>query len=91
MDDLSLPHFPPKVILVLWERSYKESHYTYHIHESPPGWLMALLRLVLVALFANNLHDTVERERSTLKKDFYQSFSIVCPFSNPICLHRDII
>eukprot|EP00731_Ephydatia_muelleri_P030155 Em0021g678a len=66
------------VILVLWERSYKESHYTFHIHESPPGWLMAVLRLVLVALFANNLHDTVERERSTLKKDFYRSFSIWC-------------
>lgn len=65
------------VFLVLWEQSYDESSYTYHVHESLPGLLLILLRVGLAALFGYNLKQTVSRERSVLRKDFYQSFAIV--------------
>ena len=65
------------VLLVLWEQSYDESHYTYHVHESLPGLLLILLRLGLAGLFGYNLKQTVAKERSVLRKDFYQSFAIV--------------
>ena len=65
------------VLLVLWEQSYDESHYTYHVHESLPGLLLILLRLGLAGLFGYNLKQTVAKERSVLRKDFYQSFAVV--------------
>ena len=65
------------VFLVLWEQSYDESHYTYHVHESLPGLLLILLRLGLAGLFGFNLKHTVSKERSVLRKDFYHSFAIV--------------
>ena len=66
------------VWFVLWEQSYDESHYTYHVHESLPGLMMVVLRLALTALFAYNLTHTIAEERSILRKDFYQSFAIGC-------------
>ena len=65
------------VALVLWEQSYNESHYTYHVHESLPGLLLILLRIALAGLFGYNLKHTVAKERSVLRKDFYHSFAIV--------------
>lgn len=65
------------VLLVLWEQSYDESHYTYHIHESMPGYLLVLLRVGVAVLFGYNLKKTLAEERSVLRKDFYQSFAIV--------------
>ena len=47
------------------------------MHESLPGLMLVLLRLALTALFAFNLAHTIARERSILRKDFYQSFAIV--------------
>jgi len=64
-------------LFVLWEQTYDESHYTYHVHESLPGLMLVLLRLALTALFAFNLSHTIAEERSILRKDFYQSFAIV--------------
>lgn len=69
------------ILLVLWEQSYSESHYTYHVHESLPGLLLTLLRVGLAGLFGYNLKNTVAKERSVLRKDFYQSFAIVSPSS----------
>ena len=66
-----------QVILVLWEQSYDESHYTYHVHENLPGFLLVCLRIALAILFGYNLHSTVSKERSTLRKDFYQVFAVV--------------
>jgi hypothetical protein len=66
------------IALVLWEQSYDESHYTYHIHENLPGWLLVLLRLALAMMIGFNLRQTAREERSILKRDFYHSFSIVC-------------
>ncbi len=63
----------------MWEQSYSESHYTYHIHESLPGLLLVLLRLALTLLFGLNLRHTIAEERSVLRKDFYQSFAFVSP------------
>lgn len=73
------------VFLVLWEQSYDESSYTYHVHESLPGLLLILLRVGLAALFGYNLKQTIAKERSVLRKDFYQSFAIVSlsPLSTP--------
>lgn len=84
----SSPSSPPpfQVVLVLWEQSYDESHYTYHIHESHPGWLLVLLRVGLAVLIAHNLHQTSSGERSVLKRDFYQSFAIVSVYSHPLCV-----
>ncbi len=65
------------VLLVMWEQSYDESHYTYHVHESLPGLLLILLRFGLAGLFSYNLKHTVAKERSVLRKDFYRSFAIV--------------
>lgn len=65
------------IFLVLWEQSFDESHYTYHVHESLPGLLLVVLRGALVVLFGYNLKQTISRERSVLRKDFFQSFAIV--------------
>lgn len=70
---VALVHF----VLVLWEQSYDENHYTYHIHESLPGLLLTLFRVVLAVLFGYNLKKTMSTERSALRLDFYQSFAIV--------------
>lgn len=66
-----------QIALVLWEQSYDESHYTYHIHENLPGWLLVLLRVALAMMIGTNLRYTTSEERSVLKKDFYHSFAIV--------------
>lgn len=68
------------ILLVLWEQMYDESSFTYHVHESLPGFLLVLLRISLAGLFGYNLKQTVAKERSVLKKDFYQSFAIVSVF-----------
>ena len=70
---VALVHF----VLVLWEQSYDENHYTYHIHESLPGLLLTLFRVALSVLFGYNLQKTMSTERSALRLDFYQSFAIV--------------
>ena len=69
-------------MLVLWEHSYQESHYTYHIHENLPGLLMMILRIALSGLFAYNLKFTIANEKSTLRQQFYHSFSFVRHFTN---------
>lgn len=66
-----------QVVLVLWEQSYAESHYTYHVHENLPGWLLVLLRICLAVLINYNLRQTTSKEHSALKKDFYHGFAIV--------------
>ena len=65
------------MLLVLWEQSYDESHYTYHPHENLPGFLLVLLRVGLATLFGYNLHNKIQTEKSALRKNFYRSFSIV--------------
>ena len=65
------------LLLVFWEQTYDENHYTYHVHESFPGLLLALFRVGLAVLFGYNLQKTMTTERSALRKDFYQSFAIV--------------
>ncbi len=65
------------VILVLWEQTYDESHYTFHIHESLPGFLLVMLRFGLVGLLTYNLRRTMANERSVLRREFYSGFAIV--------------
>jgi uncharacterized membrane protein YidH (DUF202 family) len=69
-----------EIVLVLWEQSYDESHYTYHVHENLPGVLLIILRILITVLFGYNLNNTMNSERSTLRKDFYKSFSHVSFF-----------
>ncbi|XP_064394157.1 integral membrane protein GPR180-like [Halichondria panicea] len=66
------------VILVLWEQTYDESHYTFHIHESLPGFLLVMLRFGLVGLLTYNLQRTLANERSVLRREFYSGFAIGC-------------
>ena len=62
---------------MVWEQTYDESYYTYHVHESLPGLLLVMLRITLAVLFGFNLRNTIAVERSVLRKDFYQSFAFV--------------
>lgn len=75
------------ILLVLWEQTYDESHFTYHIHESLPGFLLVVLRLGLVGLLTYNLRRTLANERSVLRREFYSGFSIVSHLSTvfPFC------
>lgn len=75
------------LLLVLWEQTYDENHYTYHVHESLPGLLLTLFRVGLVVLFGYNLRQTIATERSALRKDFYQSFAIVSGEGKAKSLH----
>ena len=72
-----LIYYSLQIFLVFWEQSFDESHYTYHIHENLPGWLLAGLRIALAMLISYNLRQTTHEERSVLKRDFYHGFAIV--------------
>lgn len=76
------------IVLVLWEQSYDESDYTYHVHESLPGLLLVLLRVSLAGLFGYHLRNSLSRERSSLRRDFYQSFAIVSSCSINVSILR---
>lgn len=66
-------------LLLLWEQ-YSESeseHHSYHTQQSLAGLLLMALRVLLALLLASVLYQIVSTERSTLKRDFYLSFTKV--------------
>ena len=65
--------------MFIWEQYEEREHRMYHAHRSYAGVCLVLVRIVLAALFAGHLYNTVRKERSALKKDFYGSFTKVSP------------
>lgn len=63
--------------LLLWEQySEDESeHHSYHSQQSLAGVLLMVLRVGLALLLASILYQIISTERSTLKRDFYLSFT----------------
>lgn len=49
----------------------------HHAHRSISGAALVLVRILLAAAFALNLHTMVSSERSTLKREFYVHFTKV--------------
>ncbi|CAH1781321.1 unnamed protein product [Owenia fusiformis] len=65
-------------LLFLWEQNEDQEFRIYHAHRSTAGFLLLLVRITLAVLFSCNLYTTVTKERSTLKREFYASFSKSC-------------
>uniref|UniRef100_A0A1A8BM18 G protein-coupled receptor 180 n=1 Tax=Nothobranchius kadleci TaxID=1051664 RepID=A0A1A8BM18_NOTKA len=66
-------------VLLLWEQ-FSESdsdHHSYHAQQSLAGLLLLALRVGLALLLASILYQIISTERSTLKRDFYFSFTKV--------------
>uniref|UniRef100_A0A667YD14 G protein-coupled receptor 180 n=2 Tax=Myripristis murdjan TaxID=586833 RepID=A0A667YD14_9TELE len=67
-------------VLLLWEQ-YSDSeteHHSYHAQQSLAGILLIALRVFLALLLASVLYQIISTERSTLKRDFYLSFTKGC-------------
>ncbi|XP_067668559.1 integral membrane protein GPR180-like [Haliotis asinina] len=64
--------------LFLWEQ-YNDSYTrTYHAHRSRAGTALVVLRILLAGMFGWNLYTTIKAERSSLKREFYSSFTKAC-------------
>uniref|UniRef100_UPI003AAB21A2 integral membrane protein GPR180 n=1 Tax=Centroberyx gerrardi TaxID=166262 RepID=UPI003AAB21A2 len=67
-------------VLLLWEQ-YSDSeteHHSYHAQRSLAGILLIALRVSLALLLASVLYQIISTERSTLKRDFYLTFTKGC-------------
>ena len=64
-------------VLFLWEQYEEREHRMYHAHRSWAGLILVLTRIAMAALFSLNLQFVVNKERSALKRDFYNSFTKV--------------
>ncbi|KAK7893076.1 hypothetical protein WMY93_022228 [Mugilogobius chulae] len=66
--------------LLLWEQILEadSEHHSFHPQRSLPGLLLLLLRLLLVLVLASVLYQITSTERSSLKRDFYLSFTKGC-------------
>jgi len=65
-------------LLFIWEQLAERQHRMFHAHRSWAGVSLVFTRVIMAALFALNLHTTVAKERSALKRDFYNSFTKCC-------------
>ena len=63
--------------LFMWEQFQDSYNRMFHAHRSNAGIALVVLRILLAGLFAWNLHSTISAERSTLKREFYGSFTRV--------------
>lgn len=71
-------HYHFQGVLLLWEQySESESHHSYHAQQSLAGLLLMALRVGLALLLASVLYQIISTERSTLKRDFYLTFTKV--------------
>eukprot|EP00058_Branchiostoma_floridae_P001443 XP_002586931.1 hypothetical protein BRAFLDRAFT_244305 [Branchiostoma floridae] len=67
-----------QVILALWEQFQSSEHQTYHAHRSAVGLSLVVLRLMLALVFGGAIYQTMAKERSSLRRDFYLSFFKSC-------------
>ncbi|XP_035694123.1 integral membrane protein GPR180-like [Branchiostoma floridae] len=67
-----------QAVLALWEQFQSSEHQTYHAHRSAVGLSLVVLRLVLALVFGGAIYQTMAKERSSLRRDFYLSFFKSC-------------
>ncbi|KAJ0009478.1 hypothetical protein NQD34_001180 [Periophthalmus magnuspinnatus] len=67
-------------VLLLWEQISEadSEHHSFHAQRSVPGLLLLLLRVLMALVLASVLYQITSTERSTLKRDFYISFTKGC-------------
>ena len=61
----------------LWEQYEQQEQRMYHSHRSYAGISLAIARLLLATIFMSHLRSVITKERSALKRDFYNSFTKV--------------
>lgn len=64
-------------ILLIWEQLEDTNHHSYHSHQSLAGALLLGLRICLAVLLGCGLYQIIRIERSTLKREFYITFTKV--------------
>uniref|UniRef100_A0A6J0SW03 Integral membrane protein GPR180 isoform X1 n=1 Tax=Pogona vitticeps TaxID=103695 RepID=A0A6J0SW03_9SAUR len=62
-------------ILLIWEQFEDTEHHNYHSHQSVAGGLLIGLRICLALSLGCGLYQIIRTERSTLKREFYITFT----------------
>ncbi|XP_070607398.1 integral membrane protein GPR180 isoform X2 [Erythrolamprus reginae] len=82
-------------ILLIWEQLEDTNHHSYHSHQSLAGALLLGLRICLAVLLGCGLCQIIRIERSTLKREFYITFTkiitmgvILCQLFSMVLLYR---
>ncbi|XP_060625475.2 integral membrane protein GPR180 [Anolis sagrei] len=65
-------------ILLIWEQFEDTSHHSYHSHQNLAGGLLIGLRICLALSLGCGLYQIIRIERSTLKREFYITFTKGC-------------
>ncbi|XP_053163040.1 integral membrane protein GPR180 isoform X2 [Hemicordylus capensis] len=65
-------------ILLIWEQFEDTNHHSYHTHQSLAGGLLIGLRICLALSLGCGLYQIIRTERSTLKREFYITFTKGC-------------
>ncbi|KAF7242010.1 hypothetical protein EYD10_11601 [Varanus komodoensis] len=65
-------------ILLIWEQFEDTDHHSYHSHQSLAGGLLIGLRICLALSLGCSLYQIIRIERSTLKREFYITFTKGC-------------
>ncbi|XP_063160724.1 integral membrane protein GPR180 isoform X1 [Candoia aspera] len=65
-------------VLLIWEQLEDTNHHSYHSHQSLAGGLLLGLRICLAVLLGCGLYQIIRIERSTLKREFYITFTKGC-------------
>ncbi|XP_077200005.1 integral membrane protein GPR180 [Paroedura picta] len=64
--------------LLIWEQFEDTNHHSYHSHRSIAGGLLIGLRICLALSLGGGLYQIIRTERSTLKREFYITFTKGC-------------
>ncbi|XP_054830994.1 integral membrane protein GPR180 isoform X2 [Eublepharis macularius] len=65
-------------ILLIWEQFEDTNHHSYHSHQTVAGGLLIGLRICLALSLGCGLYQIIRTERSTLKREFYITFTKGC-------------
>ncbi|XP_068022991.1 integral membrane protein GPR180 isoform X2 [Melanerpes formicivorus] len=64
--------------LLIWEQFEDTNHHSYHSHHGLASGLLIGLRVCLALSLAAGLYQIITAERSTLKREFYITFTKAC-------------
>ncbi|CAG5120815.1 unnamed protein product [Candidula unifasciata] len=67
-----------QALLFMWEQRQDQSLRLYYARRSYAGISLVVLQILLAAMFAFKLKELISSERSTLKRQFYSSFTKLC-------------
>ncbi|BFZ10697.1 hypothetical protein BsWGS_13736 [Bradybaena similaris] len=65
-------------LLFMWEQRQDQSLRLYHARRSYAGISLVVLQILLAAMFGFKLKQLISSERSSLKRQFYSSFTKLC-------------